>query len=245
MSAARVLEAVRESTPTATVSAAETARVLRGRRAVVFDLDGTLVDTLPDMMVAMNAALAELGAAGVPPIVVRTTLHGGLEASAAGAIAYLGLPASMTEPLAVAYAKHYARTPARRASAYEDVPALLDRLVRDGVRIAVCTDKRDRQAEQVLEATGLLSRVAAVIGADACSRRAPDPSPLRLALSRLGVDADDTAFVGDSLVDVQAARAAGVDCVLHVCGYGVVGANESGVNARFGRYRTLVAALAA
>ncbi len=230
---------------TATVSAAEAARVLRGRRALVFDLDGTLVDTLPDLVVALNAALAEIGAVAVPPIVVRTTLHGGLEASAAGALRYLDLPASMSGALTSAYAKHYARAPARRATAYDGVPELLARLCRDGVRIAVCTNKRGRQAEQVLEATGLLARICAVVGADACDRRKPDPAPLRLALSRLGADARDAAFVGDSVVDVHTARAAGVDCVLHVAGYGIVGAEEPGVHARFGRYPSLLAALTA
>jgi phosphoglycolate phosphatase len=125
------------------------------------------------------------------------------------------------------------------------VPELLSRLVRDGVRIGVCTNKRGAQAERVLEATGLAPKVAAVVGADTCGRRKPDPAPLRLSMSRLGVGAAEAAFVGDSLVDVQTARAAGVDCVLHTAGYGIVAPDEPGVHARFGRYATLLAALTA
>jgi phosphoglycolate phosphatase len=240
VSAARLADAPRP----AVVSAAESARALQGRRAVVFDLDGTLVDTLPDLVVALNAALAELGAAAVPPIVVRTTLHGGLEASAAGALRYLDLPESMAEPLVLAYGRHYDRAPARRSVVYDGVPELLSRLVRDGVRVGVCTNKRAAQAERVLEATGLAPRIATVVGADTCGRRKPDPAPLRLSVSRLGVGAAEAVFVGDSLVDVQTARAAGIDCVLHTAGYGIVAADEPGVRARFGRYATLVAALA-
>lgn len=245
MTSARRPAVPQGAAPAATVSAATSARVLRGRRAIVFDLDGTLVDTLPDLVVALNAALAELGAPAVPPIVVRTTLHGGLEASAAGALRYLDLPESMAGPLALAYERHYARAPARRSGPYEGVPALLSRLARDGVRIGVCTNKRSAQAEQVLEATGLLSKVSTVVGADACPHRKPDPAPLRLALSTLGVATSEAAFVGDSIVDVQTARAAQVDCVLHIAGYGVVGSDEPGVTARFGRYTTLLAAMTA
>lgn len=220
------------------------ARLLQARRAIVFDLDGTLVDTLPDLAAALDAALAELGAPAVPAALVRRSLHGGLEASALEAVRYLQLGETLAAPLAVAYARHYGSAPARASRPYPGVPALLERLSSDGTRLAVCTNKQLVQAERLLQATGLDRHIEAVIGADSCARRKPDPEPVRLALARLDATARDAVMVGDSVVDVRAAHAAGLVSLVHVAGYGDVPFDEPGVGGRFGCYLQVLSAMA-
>lgn len=219
------------------------AALLRSRRAIVFDLDGTLVDTLPDLVGALDSALAELGAPPVPPGLVRNTLHGGLEATARAAIDHLALAGSLAEPLVDLYSRHYARRPAQVSRPYPGVPELLERLHFDGARLAVCTNKGTAHAESLLRACGLAGRFDAVVGADTCGRRKPDPEPLQHALARLHAAPDDALMVGDSVVDTRAAHAAGVSCIVHDAGYGDVPNDEPGVAARFGSYPRLVAAM--
>ncbi|MFM1989937.1 MAG: hypothetical protein RJA99_2894 [Pseudomonadota bacterium] len=212
------------------------AAALASRTAIVLDLDGTLIDTLPDLVRTLNAALADFGAAPVPATLVRTTLHGGLEASAAAAAALAGLDAA---PLAARYAEHYARAPDRLALAYPGVDAMLEHLVRRGHRLAVCTNKRSTEAERLLAKVGLLAQVPVLVGADSCEHRKPHPLPLRTALLRLGLAPTDGILVGDSLVDVETARAAGVPCVIHAGGYGDVPPATPGVVGRFVRWASL------
>ena len=219
------------------------ARLLQARSTVVFDLDGTLVDTLPDLVRALNEALRELGAAPVPASLVRRSLHGGLEASAAEALRYLALDPRAAEPLALAYTRHYARAPVHDSRPYAGVPELLDRLAHDGARLAVCTNKPRVQARAVLEATGLATYFPVVVGADSCASRKPDPEPVRYTLARVGSAPREALMVGDSLADVRSAHGAGVACLLHVAGYGEVPCTEPGVFERFGSYRQLLESL--
>lgn len=226
--------------PVATAAHAELAAVaIASSRALVLDLDGTLVDTLPDLVQTLNTALGELGAPPVAPRLVRSTLHGGLEASAAAAAASSGLDALL---LAARYAYHYAQSPDRLARPYPGVGATLAALARAGWRFAVCTNKRTAEAERLLATTGLLGHLPVLVGADSCERRKPDPQPLRLALERLGVTPAEAVFIGDSLVDVETARAAGLPCIVHTGGYGDVPADAPGVVARFDGWEALHAA---
>lgn len=218
-------------------------RLLRTRGTIVFDLDGTLVDTLPDLTRALNDALSELGAPPVPASLVRQSLHGGLEASAAEAMRYLSLDPQVAAPLTLAYTRHYAGVPVRDSHPYPGVPQLLARLARDGTRLAVCTNKPLAQAEAVLAATGLGDFFPVVVGADCCASRKPDPEPVRHVLARLGSTAQDALMVGDSLADVRSAYGAGVACLLHAAGYGEVPCTEPGVTERFVSFRELLASM--
>jgi phosphoglycolate phosphatase len=218
-------------------------RLLRTCGTIVFDLDGTLVDTLPDLTRALNDALSELGAPPVPASLVRQSLHGGLEASAAEAMRYLSLDPQVAAPLALAYTRHYAGVPVRDSHPYPGVPQLLARLARDGTRLAVCTNKPLAQAEAVLAATGLGDFFPVVVGADCCASRKPDPEPVRHVLARLGSVPQDALMVGDSLADVRSAYGAGVACLLHAAGYGEVPCTEPGVTGRFLSFRDLLASM--
>lgn len=207
------------------------------RPARVFDLDGTLVDTLPDLVDALCAALADLGLPKVGRELVRRSLHGGLEGSAAAALAALKAPASLREPLIERYRAHYGASPTARSRPYPGVETLLIRLCERGERFAVCTNKTQALARRVLTETGIAPYFAAIVGADTCAHRKPHPDPLLHALDALGAVRSQALLIGDSEVDAACARAAGVDCLLFAGGYG--GPIHPPV-ARFPAYATLL-----
>lgn len=189
-------------------------------RAVVFDLDGTLVDSLPDLYDALTIALAEVGCPAVPQALVRDSLHAGLHGSARAALAYLSMPATFVSKVTERYAHHYACGLARHTRAYPGVETMLDRFARAGVRLGVCTNKGEAQARQLLTHLALADYFGVVIGADTVSRSKPDPAPLRAALTALGTAPQCSLMVGDSEVDLACAQAAGLACAIHVGGYG-------------------------
>ncbi len=190
------------------------------RPVVVFDLDGTLADTLADLHAALDAALVCLGLPRVPAALVRDSLHGGLAGSARAAARQHGLDEAQARRLLEVYRLHHEACPARRSLAYPGVVDVVRRLQACGRRLGVCTNKPDAQARAVLGHIGLLDAFSVVIGADARRRLKPDPQPLLLAIEGLGGQAADALLVGDSAVDAECAAAAGVDCLIHSRGYG-------------------------
>ncbi|MDT8344365.1 MAG: phosphoglycolate phosphatase [Thermohalobaculum sp.] len=187
-------------------------------RAVVFDLDGTLVDSAPDIHAAANVMLAALGRApldlgrvtsfvgnGVAKLVERCLDATGGADAALGAHAfgifreaYHAAPASLTRP-------------------YPGVEAALDALAGAGCRLGLCTNKPEGPTRQVLDALGLARHFGAVVGGDTLAVMKPDPAPLRLCLDRLG--AGPALYVGDSETDAATARAAGLPFALFTRGY--------------------------
>lgn len=186
----------------------------------VFDLDGTLVDTLPDLAHGLNAALADLGLPAVPARLVQRSLHGGIEGSVQAALRELRAPPALADMLCSRYELHYQAAPARLSRPYPGVPELLERLHLRGQPVAVCTNKPAALARRVLTLTGLAPLVRAVVGADTCVHRKPHPQPLLHALALLDARGQRALLVGDSVVDRDCARAAGVDCLIFGGGYG-------------------------
>lgn len=199
-----------------------TRSVLNASRAVVFDLDGTLVDTLPDLTSALNQALSDEGLDAVSPALVRASLHGGLQATALQALAHLQADTSRLPMLTRRYCDHYERNAVVRSKPYEGVLALLSSLREHHFPIAVCTNKPKGLAIAVLDGLRLRDFFSVVVGADSCLRPKPDPMPLHFALHQLQACAADAVMVGDSMVDLQCARAAGVTCLFFAGGYGAV-----------------------
>lgn len=215
------------------------AALLWSARATVFDLDGTLVDTLPDLAVSLDAALVESGLPAVGPAVVRLSLHGGLEASVQAALQVLGVAPTRYDEVLTRYHRLYDAAPARHSRVYRGVSQLLARLQDRGHRIAVCTNKSERLARELLDRVGLARFMRTVVGADTCGRRKPDPAPLRLVLSRLEAAACEAVLVGDSAVDRDCAGAAGVCCLIFEGGYGEAQAQGP---LRFADYESLLLA---
>jgi phosphoglycolate phosphatase len=194
----------------------------RALRAVLFDLDGTLLDTAADIAAALNGALAEAGLDTVPVARVRTFIGRGVPTLIERALAHLGAAGSDCAPLLERFHAHYARIEARgelTAVIYPGVSAGLVALHERGLRLAVVTNKPTRAATDLLERRGLARCIQAVVGGDSGLPRKPHPQPLLRACGELGVAPAAAFMVGDSLVDVQAARAAGLPVVCVPYGY--------------------------
>ncbi len=186
-------------------------------RAVVFDLDGTLIDSAPALNHAVNGMLADLGRA--PLDLARTTsfIGNGVGKLIERALAATGGGAP-AEARALFDAR-YAATPAALTTLYPGVPEALGALRAQGLRLGLCTNKPQGPADKVLAETGLAPFFEAAVGARDGVALKPDPEPLRLCLSALGAEAGTALYVGDSETDAATAQAAGVRFALFTLGY--------------------------
>lgn len=188
--------------------------------AVIFDLDGTLVDTLPDLHRALVRALSDLGLPAVPELVVKSSLHGGLEASTAAALICLEADPTVYERLLNAYRSHYDHMEPSLSRVFDGVPEMLEELLTQGLMLGVCTNKAVSAAHSLLQQLGIAQYFKTLVGADSCARRKPDPMPLNYAIRLLGAEHPRVLYIGDSIVDYECAKAAGVEFRLYVGGYG-------------------------
>ena len=223
------------------------------RDALVFDFDGTLVDSVPDLQAAVNALLRELGRAPLSAAAVRGMVGDGTAMLVARALAANGgaenggaeiggeLPPG---PAHERFLALYEAAPAARTRPYPGVPATLAALRRAGCRLAVCTNKPQRATEAVLEALGLASSFDAVLGGDALPVRKPDPAHVRGALAALGSGPERGAMIGDGENDAAAGRGAGLPVVLMTYGYAHAPLESLGADALLDRFADLPSWLA-
>jgi phosphoglycolate phosphatase len=193
-------------------------------RAVLFDLDGTLLDTAEAISAALNQALAERALPAVPVEQVRRMIGRGAPMLIVRALAHLGvrLDAADQAQLLQRYLAHYhdIESGAHSSDAlYAGVRECLRSLAAIGLRLAVVTNKPQQISIGLLRRLGLDKWIHAVIGGDSCARRKPDPQPLLLACEALQVASSDALMIGDSITDVQAARAAGMPVLCVPYGY--------------------------
>ncbi|KLK94552.1 phosphoglycolate phosphatase [Microvirga vignae] len=187
--------------------------------AVIFDLDGTLVDSARDLQNAMNALLAGEGLRSVSLEEVKSMIGDGVAKLVERALAATGgdparLPALVDHFLAI-----YDTNAANHTEAYPGVLDTLESLRRLGLQLAVVTNKPCSATTEILRALGLRAFFSAVIGGDTLPERKPHPAPILMALDRLGVSPGAALMVGDNYHDVQAARAAGVRVFAVTYGY--------------------------
>jgi phosphoglycolate phosphatase len=188
-------------------------------RAVLFDLDGTLVDTAPDLAAAANRMLAELGRppldeAGIRDYIGKGTVnlvHRCIEATGSGT------QDDRQHALGV-FERHYLAGIADRSRPYPGVVEGLEALERAGIAMGCVTNKAGRFTEPLLELTGLRHFFGVVVSGDTVERKKPHAQPVLYAVARLGATPEETLVIGDSLNDVQSARAAG--CPVAVVPYG-------------------------
>ena len=187
-------------------------------KAVVIDLDGTLLDTAPDLAEAANRMLAELQL----PLIEETTLKTYIGNGVARLIKRVLTRDMDAEPDAAQFAKahpiyekHYATVVSLNSRPYPGVINGLDALKRAGYRLACITNKAEKFTVPLLEDTGLHDYFELILAGDTLPKKKPDPMPLLHACEKFGVRPDEMLLIGDSLNDTQAARAAGchVFCV--------------------------------
>lgn len=191
-------------------------------RLVMFDLDGTLVDSVPDLAFAIDRMLAALGRepAGVERVrlwvgngarvLVRRALAGGLE--------HDGVDAALAEQALALFMDAYAGSHAL-TRVYPGVREALDWLREQGVALALITNKPQRFLPELLADQGLDGYFQWRVGGDSLPQQKPDPAALHWVMAQAGVSAGEALFVGDSRNDVRAAQAAGVTCVALSYGY--------------------------
>jgi phosphoglycolate phosphatase len=188
---------------------------------IVFDLDGTLVDTAPDLITTLNAILAREGLPAVAFAVARNMVGGGARHMIERGLAAAGVSrtAAEIEALCGRFIDHYAAHIADHSRPFPGVEAALDELARGGCRLAVCTNKLEWLSRQLLGALGLADRFAAICGADTFGVQKPDAAILQGTVARAGGCADSAIMVGDAITDIAVARAAGIAVIAVDFGY--------------------------
>jgi len=188
-------------------------------RAAIFDLDGTMVDTLGDFEVVLNLVLRELGLPGVDRKSIEPMVGKGSEHLIRSVLAHVNGAPSLYEQAWASYVRHYREINGRYSHVYPGVLEGLRALRGAGLKLGCLTNKPTDFARALLEAKALGGLFDVVFGGDAFERKKPDPLPLLKACEALGSAPGHTLMIGDSSNDARAARAAGCRVLLVSYGY--------------------------
>lgn len=214
---------------------------------VLFDLDGTLVDSSLDLCPALNRALVLAGRPELPLAEVRQLIGGGAITMLNRALEVTGGPVSAErfDELSDALLKHYWAHIADNTVPFEGVLGALDELTERGVKLAVCTNKAEGPTMQLLSELGLTNRFASIYGGDSLGRERAKPKPDMLHGAIRDCGGGRAVMVGDSSFDVRAARNAGLPVVCYRYGYHDVPLAELGADAMIDHFNQLVGTLEA
>jgi phosphoglycolate phosphatase len=190
--------------------------MLRAPAVAVFDLDGTLADTAPGLLLAVNRRLAHAAVAPLDRAALLPMIGDGARALLARAFSARGL--AVPDDAMPAFLAELESRPEEGAAPFPGIPEALDALAAAGFRLAVCTNKPERAARALLAALGLAQHFAAVLGGDSLAVRKPDPAHPRAAQAAAG--GGRAAMIGDHANDIAAARAAGWPALFCAWGYG-------------------------
>jgi phosphoglycolate phosphatase len=188
---------------------------------IVFDLDGTLVDTAPDLISALNFILDREGLPAVPLASARNMIGAGARKLIERGLELEGRTASVEDitRLTADFIDYYADHIADASRPFDGLERALDDLTARGYRLAVCTNKLEWLSKQLLDALQLSPRFAAICGADTFGVSKPDPAILRQTVARAGGNLAATIMVGDAGTDIGVARRAGVPVIGVTFGY--------------------------
>ncbi|MBI3699730.1 MAG: HAD-IA family hydrolase [Afipia sp.] len=216
--------------------------------AVVFDLDGTIVNSLGDITSSINTLLAAYGHPLFSESAIREFVGDGMDALVERAFSARGVVFSPKERETAirSYELTYGARLTDTTRPYAGVVAVISELRERGVSIGVCTNKAEDQAVSIVEGLGLRGYVDAIVGARRGRPAKPSPIPLLHTLEYLRVNAADAIMVGDSAVDVQCAKAAGVAVIGVSFGYSRVPMRVIGPNVTiddFGEFKAACASL--
>ncbi len=210
---------------------------------VVFDLDGTLVDTAPDLIDALNAVLTREGLPPVPSDAARTMIGGGARKMIESGLKFHGraVVASELDRVFADFIAHYSTHVADRSRPFAGLDEALDQLAQDGCRFAVCTNKLESLSRLLLDALGLTKRFVAICGQDTFGVQKPNPEILKRTIEAAGGMTDRAIMVGDSETDIATARAAAIPVVAVDFGYTERPVAELGPDRVIGHFRELPA----
>jgi phosphoglycolate phosphatase len=214
---------------------------------IAFDLDGTLVDTAPDLVDTLNVILARERLPPVPYAQARTMIGGGARRMIEAALAFEKRtpPVAEVDRMFEDFIAHYAAHIADRSQPFPGLDAALDHLAAQGCIFAVCTNKLEGLSRLLLDTLGLSGRFAAICGQDTFGVQKPDPEILRRTIVQAGGSVAHAIMVGDSAADIDTARAAGVPVIAVDFGYTDIPVTELGPNRVIGRFAELPEAVSA
>ena len=195
-------------------------------KLVLFDLDGTLLDSAPDMAATVNRMRAARGQGAMPLAALRPHVSKGSRAMSAAAFPELG--GDVPPELIREFLDTYEQELGRHSVLFDGVAELLDAIEAAGSRWGIVTNKPEYLAKQIVPALGWETRCAVLIGGDTLPQRKPHPLPLLHAAQALETAIADCAYVGDDQRDIDAARAAGMCSVVALWGYRPDGDDPSG-----------------
>jgi len=210
--------------------------------SLIFDLDGTLVDTAPDLVRALNAVIEPDGLAPANVETVRHMVGHGARRLIVRAFADQARPLddARLETLVADFIERYRADIDGASRPFDSVGPTLDTLASRGARLSVATNKPQALADLLLARLGLADRFDRIVGADAAPSKKPDPAHIRAAA---GPDADRMLVVGDSAVDVAAARAAGAPVIVMRYGYTDTPSDQLGADRVLDRFGDLPEAI--
>lgn len=213
--------------------------------SIAFDLDGTLVDTAPDLVRALNESIAPFGLGPVPVADVRAMVGRGARALIERAFTRAGAPLDpeVTESALAHFLQTYGDDIAAHSRPFEGVEATLDLLAASGARLSVCTNKPGALARLLMDTLDLSARFERICGPEDAPAKKPDPAHLLAAVGP-GAPERFIALVGDSEPDALAARAAGAPCLLFLGGYSEKPVSTLGADRLFGHFHDLPRMLA-
>lgn len=213
----------------------------RAVKAVIFDLDGTLVDSAPDIHRAAAQLLNERGHESPDLGTVKRFVGNGVAALVERLLDWAGETGDAAAQTAATSRFHaiYEKAPAVLSQPFDGVPMMLQSLNEAGYRLGLCTNKPLAPARQMLAALGLAEPIRAVVGGDSLPVRKPDPEPLLHVARALEAEREQVVYVGDSEVDAAAAEAAGIAFALFTQGYRKTAVDEIPHHLRFDHFGEL------
>ena len=219
---------------------------MRSSPTLLFDLDGTLADTAPDLCHTMNVLLARHGRPAVPEARVRHMVGGGARKIMERGFDETGAPASpaLLDQLFDEFIAHYGANIALHSRVWPGLLPHLERFHANGVKMGVCTNKVEDLSRKLLAALNIADYFPVVIGGDTLAVKKPDPAHLLEAIRRLGGEAASTVMIGDSAPDIEAATAAGLPSICVSFGYTRTPPQELGATILIDHFDELPAALA-
>jgi phosphoglycolate phosphatase len=198
--------------------------------AVIFDLDGTLIDSARDIARALNLSMERRGLAQFPLPHVKEMIGGGVVRLLERALAAQGADTGAAAAVAMEFMEIYGASATAETTLYPGAVEQLEALAEAGVKVGLCTNKPHGLTEQILRELGLNGYFGSVLGGKDENPRKPRPEPLLLVVAELGAAPSRSLMVGDSAPDVGAARAAGVPVAVLSHGYSKTPVHELGAD---------------